>query len=97
MKATLINCLTACAPGGAKIPATFDSDREAIEAALDTIGLIPAEKARVIRIKNTLLLGEIEVAEAFLPEVEKRPDLTVLGKSRPLSFDAAGTLVPLGG
>ncbi len=97
MKATLINCLTACAPGGAKVPATFDSDREAIEAALDTIGLIPAEKARVIRIKNTLLLGEVEVSEAFLPEVQKRKDLTILGDPHSLSFDAAGTLVPLGG
>ena len=29
MKATLINCITACAPGGAKIPATFETDREA--------------------------------------------------------------------
>ncbi len=97
MKSTLINCLTACAPGGAKIPATFDSDREAIEAALDTIGLIPPERARVIRIKNTLQLGEIEVSEAFLPEIEKRGDLTVVGDARQFRFDAAGTFLPLGG
>jgi len=97
MKATLINCLTACAPGMAKIPATFDSDREAIAAALDAIGLTPPDRARVIRIKNTLVLGEIEVSEPFLPEVAKRKDLTIVGDPRPLTFDAAGTLVPLGG
>jgi len=97
MKATLINCLTACAPGMAKIPATFDSDREAIAAALDAIGLTPPDRARVIRIKNTLVLGEIEVSEPFLPEVQKRKDLTVLSNPEPLRFDAAGTLVPLGG
>jgi len=96
MKATLINCLTACAPGMAKIPATFDTDREAIEAALDAIGLTPPDGARVIRIKNTLMLGEIEVSEAFLPEVGMREDLTLLGDPRPLRFDAAGTLLPLG-
>ncbi|MBI3029827.1 MAG: DUF362 domain-containing protein [Candidatus Rokubacteria bacterium] len=96
MKATLINCLTACAPNGAKIPATFDSDRDAIEAALDTIGLTPPERARVVRVKNTLTLGEIEVSEVFLPEVEKREDLALAGEPRPLRFDAAGTLVPLG-
>ncbi|MFQ5828413.1 MAG: [Fe-S]-binding protein [Candidatus Methylomirabilia bacterium] len=95
MKATLINCLTACAPGGAKIPATFDTDRGAIEAALDTIGLIPPERARVIRIKNTLTLGEIEVSEPFLPEVNQRKELTVVGEARPLGFDAAGTLALL--
>ena len=96
MKATLINCLTACAPNGAKVPATFDSDREAIEAALDTIGLTPPARARAIRIKNTLTLGEIECSEAFVPEIEKREDLTVVGDPQPLRFDAAGTLLPLG-
>jgi hypothetical protein len=96
MKVTLINCLTACSPGVAKVPATFDSDREAIEAALDAIGLTPPEKARVGRIKSTLTLDELELSEAFLPEVGKREDLTVLGDPRSLRFDAAGTLVPLG-
>src|SRR5256886_10441397 len=68
MKPTLINCITACTPNGAKIPATYDTDREAIETALSCIGLTPPEKARVIRIKNTLMLGEIEVSEAYLPD-----------------------------
>jgi hypothetical protein len=95
MKATLINCLTACSPIGAKIPATFDTDREAIEAALDTIGLTPPAEARVIRIKNTLRLVELEVSEALLPEVGKCQDLTVVADPAPLRFDAAGTLAPL--
>ena len=95
MKPTLINSITACAPGGAKTPATFDSDREAIEAALSCIGLTPPEKARVIRIKNTLHLGEVQVSAAYFDEVRRRPDLTALGDPRPLGFDAAGTLIPL--
>jgi hypothetical protein len=94
-KATLINCITACAPNGAKIPATYDTDREAVETALSCIGLTPPDRARLIRIPNTLTLGEIEVSEAFLPEVARRPDLTPLGDPRPLPFDAAGRLVPL--
>src|SRR5919206_544629 len=93
MKATLINCITACAPWGARIPATYESDREAVETALSCIGLTPPERARVIRIKNTLMLGEIEVSEAFAPDLAKRPDLTPLGDPAPLPFDAAGRLV----
>jgi hypothetical protein len=93
MKATLINTITACAPGGAKVPATFETDREAIETALDCIGLMPAERARVIRIKNTLLLGELEVSEAYAAEVARRSDLTLLGEAL-LGFDAAGRLLP---
>ena len=53
------------------------------------------ERARVIRIKNTLRLDEIEVSEAFLPEVAKRSDLTRLTDPAPLAFDAAGRLTPI--
>ena len=93
MKPTLINAITACAPGGAKVPATFDTDREAVETALSCIGLTPPDKARVIRIKNTLMLGEIEVSEAYAAEIAKRPDLTPIGDASPLPFDAAGRIV----
>lgn len=94
MKPTLINAITACAPGGAKVPATFDTDREAVETALSCIGLTPPEKARVIRIRSTLMLGEIEVSEAFAADLAKRPDLTPIGDPAPLPFDAAGRLEP---
>jgi len=95
MKATLINCITACAPNGAKIPATYDTDREAIETALSCVGLATPDEARVIRIKNTLMLGEIDVSEALLAEAAGRPELTRLTEPAPLPFDAAGRLIPL--
>src|SRR5712664_372243 len=92
MEPTLINAITACAPNGAKVPPTYDTDREAIETALSCIGLTPPERARVIRIKNTLMLGEIEVSEAFAADLARRPDLTPLGDPTPLPFDVAGRL-----
>src|SRR5262245_24250621 len=93
-KPTAINCLTACTPNGAKIPATYETDREAIETALSCSGRTTPEQARVVRIKNTLLLGEIEVSDALLPEVRRRTDLTELGAPGPLAFDVTGRLVP---
>ena len=95
MKATLINCITACAPNGAKVPATYATDREAIETALSCIGLTPPAEARVVRIKSTLMLGELDVSEAFLPEVAKRSELTRLTDPAAVPFDAAGRLIPL--
>ncbi len=95
MKPTLINCITACEPGAAKVPPTYETDREAIETALSCIGLTPPEKARVVRIKNTLLLGEIQASEALLPEIAGRADLTQLSEPAPLAFDAAGRLAPV--
>ena len=79
----------------AKIPATYETDREAIEATLSCIGLTPPEHARVIRIKNTLMIGELEISEAYVPELSKRSDLTILGDATPFSFDAAGALAAL--
>ena len=95
MKPTLINAITACAPGGAKVPATYETDRAAIETALSCIGLTPSEKARVIRIKNTLRLAEIEVSEGLLAELARRPELQKVTDPAPLAFDAAGRLLPL--
>jgi hypothetical protein len=92
MKPTLINCITACSPGMAKVPATYETDREAIETALSCIGLTPAENARVVRIRNTLAIGELHVSEAYAAEVVRRADLTVVGAAAPLAFDVAGRL-----
>jgi hypothetical protein len=94
VKATLINCITACSPNGAKIPATYATDREAIETALSCIGLTPPERARVVRIKNTLRLGELEVSEAFAAELAARSDLRPLTEPAPLLFDVAERLLP---
>jgi hypothetical protein len=95
-KKTAINCLTACAPNGAKLPLTFDTDHQAVDSALNCIGLTPPERARVIRIKNTLMLGEIECSEAYLPDIKKRGDLEIVGEAQPFGFDAAGQIVSIG-
>jgi hypothetical protein len=95
VKMTLINCIAACQPNSAKVPATYETDREAVETALSCIGMIPPAEARVIRIKNTLALTEIECSEAYLPSIAQRPDLEIVGEGRPLGFDTDGRLIPL--
>jgi hypothetical protein len=94
-KKTAINTITSSAPNAAMLPLTLDTDREAVESALSCIGLTTPEQARLIRIKNTLMLGEIECSEAFLPEIRKSPDLEIVGEARPLGFDPAGRIIPL--
>jgi lactate racemase-like protein len=90
--ATYINCLTGLSPESARIPITFDTDREAVEAALGTIGMVRPEEARIVRIKNTLLLEELDVSEACLPEVQQRENLEVLWGPKGLVFDSSGGL-----
>jgi Lactate racemase N-terminal domain len=91
-KATYINGLTGLSPESTRIPVTFDTDREAVEAALGTIGLVKPEEARIVRIQNTLLLEELDVSEALLPEITPRETIEMLWGPKPLMFDSSGGL-----
>ncbi len=93
-ESTAINALTACSPGGPKLPTVLDTAEDAVRVALGCLGIDRTEDARVVRIKNTLRLGEVEVSEALLPELDGRDDLTIVGEPAPLSFDPAGNLPP---
>jgi hypothetical protein len=92
--ATYINCLAACAPDGARLPPVFDTARDAIAVALSCLGLERPEDARVVRIKNTLRLAEVDASEPFLAEVAKRDDLARVTDPAPLAFAPDGALPP---
>jgi hypothetical protein len=87
-----MNAITSGVAEAAKVPMAFDSDREAIETALGMIGLTPPEQARVVRIKNTLHLTEIDCSEALLAEVKAHKRLTPATAGATMSFDAKGNL-----
>jgi hypothetical protein len=92
---TKINCLCGISPEKGRVPIVGESDQDAIDMALATIGNVPPEKAKVIWIKSTLILGEVEVSEAFQEEVAKRPDLEPVTGARDMKFDSQGNLLPL--
>jgi hypothetical protein len=91
---TYVNALTACSPGGPKLPPVLDSTREAIAVALSCLGLERVEEARVVRIQNTLRLTEVEVSEALAPELAAREDLMPLGEPADMTFGPDGMLPP---
>ena len=93
-KAMYMNAITAGVPEAAKVPIAFETDREAIDVALGMIGLTPPEQARVVRIKNTLLLTEIDVAEAMLSEVKANARLSIVSDPKPLTFNKKRNLPP---
>ena len=91
---TYMNGITALGPQKSKIPFYYDTDREAIEVALDTIGLTEPEDARVIRIESTLRLTELDISEVLLEDAKLHSRLEVMGETKPFAFDAAGNLLP---
>ena len=68
------------------------SAREAIQAAIDSVGLIPKEKLRVMRIKNTMELEQIDISSAYLESLQENPDLEIVSKQKAMTFDANGNL-----
>ncbi len=72
-RATYINCLAAMTPEKARLPMVGETDKEAIEWAFLTAGILDTEKARVVRIKNTLCLDEIYVSQSLVPELLAKP------------------------
>jgi hypothetical protein len=90
--ATRANCLTASNPEKARIPIACDSDREALRYCFETIGLTPPEKARVIRIQNTLRLDVLQVSSSLMELGQSRQNLTILADPEVMDFDASGVL-----
>ena len=90
-RATVINCLTSGYPESANLPVHFETDREAVEAALAIIGTRAAEAARIQHIRNTLCLEEVEVSEPCLTG-NGHNTFTVVGEAHALPFDEQGNL-----
>ena len=91
-QATYANVFTTTFLNRAYIPVVMESDREAIEAALSVQPIEKTERARVVRIKNTLDIGEIQISQTLLEEFKDHPDIEPVGKSAPMEFDTAGRL-----
>jgi hypothetical protein len=87
---TYINALTSLTPNCAKIPIHFDTDRESISMALGSLALPDTSQARVVRIRDTLTLDQMEVSEAVLSL--KADGVEALTTPSEMYFDSAGNL-----
>jgi hypothetical protein len=85
-RVTYANALTALSLQGSKIPIHFPTDRQALAAALGTLGLANPADARVVRIADTLQLENVLVSEACLPELATRADVELQGHPEPMRF-----------
>lgn len=93
--ATAINCTTSGYPEGANLPVHYETDREVLDTALSIIGTRAPEQARIMRIRNTLMLQEVEVSEPCLRELPRMTDFQELTAPYDIAFDAAGNMSSL--
>jgi hypothetical protein len=90
---TYTNALTGLSPMRSKMPIIFETDRDAVQGALKTIGLTEPQDAKVARIRNTLAVEYLQASEALLPEIKGRRDLEIVDGPWEFTFSEAGDLV----
>lgn len=90
--ATYANGLTStvCAP--TKIATTLDNQLLAVKAAVKTCNILDYTACRLVRIRDTLHLGEIEISETLLEEARRHPDIEILTEPYELPFNKEGDL-----
>lgn len=88
------NCFTSTVLRSGMMPPVVATDREAIQACIRTANQIDREHVRMVRIKNTLHIGEIMLSDAYYEEVKagKYPGLKAVGEPETLVFDEEGNL-----
>ena len=92
-KATWMNVISSLTPVNARVPMHFPTDREALAAAMQTLGHANADAAKVLWIKNTLSCETLLASQAYLEEARARSDLGALSEPEPLAFDPNDDLV----
>jgi hypothetical protein len=89
---TFINGLTSTVVAPTKISTTLANDKETIQAAIKTSEILDFHKVKLVRIKNTLKLSEIEVSESLLEHVAQHPNMEQISDLYALPFDENGNL-----
>jgi hypothetical protein len=87
------NSITATILGPAKLPVIMNNDKEAIMIAIKTCNRIDFENVKIVRIKNTLELDEIEVSETYYDAVKERRDMEMISEPYELKFDEKQFLI----
>ncbi len=93
---TYANIITSMHLDGGAIPIVMNTEREAIQLAVKTVVRVKPENCRIVRIRNTLDIAQIQVSEPLLAEVRSRPEqFQIASPAAALVFDAEGRLAPL--
>jgi hypothetical protein len=90
--ATYANVLSSGALYRARLPLVAESDREALEMAVSSLGEVPAGEIEVVRIPSTHRLSEIQVSEALVPRLSGTAVFEV-GEPEDMRFSTRGALL----
>lgn len=90
---TYANGLTSTVVGPTNISTTLPNDKQAVQAAIKTCNILDFTKVKLVRIKNTLDIGTIEVSAALLNEVDQHDNLEQLTDLQDMKFTTLDDLL----
>lgn len=86
---TYPNAITNTIVGEMKIPMIMDSDKLAIQMALKSCVEINHSAPRVVRIRTTMDMDEIQISKAMLEEAKQNSSIEILGETEPMKWNEA--------
>jgi hypothetical protein len=93
---TYANVIASTYLDGAMIPMIMNTDEEAIRLAVKTVVRVKPQDCKIVRIRNTLELVDIQVSEPLMAQVRANPgQFDIVGQPEALKFDTKGTLYPM--
>ncbi|RJP19982.1 MAG: DUF2088 domain-containing protein [Candidatus Omnitrophota bacterium] len=91
---TYLNAITSRNILNAFLPLTFESDREALEQCMISLGkMITPQTVRLLHIRDTLNVTTIAASEALLPELKMSPQVKSIAELREIRFDEKGNFL----
>ncbi len=90
--ATYLNCIVSTYVQRAMLPIVLATERDAIFAALGSLGIGDPHRTRVVRVPNTLHLEDVWVSEPLAEGLRSQSHIAAVGPAEPLRFDDRGRL-----
>lgn len=89
------NCFTSTVLRSGMMPPVVATDKEAIQACIRTANQIDRDNCRIVRIKNTLHVGEIMLSQAYYEDVVRGryKGVTAVSEPEELRFDPQENLI----
>ena len=88
----VVNSWTDINPGHEPLKELAGRVKEGIWAAIKIGNIIDKRRVRLVRMKDTNSLAQIEVSESMLAEVRQSPYMNIEGEPYELAFDEKGNL-----
>lgn len=94
LETTYVNSLIATVTSVARLPMILPTDHDAIKAAILTCNIMDFSRVRMVRIRDTLHLGEMLVSEALVDEVSAKKNVVSVEGPLEMKFES-GTALPV--